>query len=187
MTPSEFQKRTEQIELLVRRVSALPDENARASALELLQALMDLHGAGIAKVVELLQGSDEAGAEVLAKMGRDPLLCGLLVLYDQHPVPLEERVAAALDRLRPQLHKQEGNAELVGVREGVVSISLTSAKSGSSEASLRRTVEQAILEGAPEVTEIVMNGVPASAEGFVPVNMIQPASKEETHYEESTA
>ena len=58
---------------------------------------------------------------------------------------------------------------------------------GNSPEALKQTVEQAILEAAPEVAEIAIEGAPSSAAGFVPLKMIQPAVKEGTAYEESAA
>jgi len=72
----------------VERVNSISDEGARTTSLELLQSLMDLHGAAMFRVVELLTGS-EGGRASLTKLGDDPLICGLLVLYGIHPLPLE--------------------------------------------------------------------------------------------------
>jgi Fe-S cluster biogenesis protein NfuA len=184
----EFQAQTEQIERLVQRVSGLVDEEARNTALELLQATMNLHGAVISRIVELLDSS-EAGRTSLAKLGSDPLICGMLVLYGVHPVPLEERVIHALEKVRPQLQKHNGSAELLGIADAVVRVKIESSGHGcgSSADALKSTVEQAILEAAPEVVEVVVEGMPSASVGFVPVNLIQPAMKEETNYEESTA
>jgi len=187
MNSSEFQAKTEQIERLVQRVSALSDVDARAAALELLQSLMDLHGAVLTRVVEVLAGSGEAGQSALAKLGRDPLICGLLVLYGVHPMPLEQRVRQALEQVRPQLRKQGGSVELIGVTDTVVTVKVASSGQGcgSTPQALQLAVEQAILEVAPEVNQIVTEG--AASAGFVPLNMIQPAIKEGKEYEESAA
>src|SRR6266513_1911909 len=99
MNSTEFQSQTEQVNRLVQRVSELQDENARTTALELLQSLMDLHGAVVSRIVELLSESGEAGWSSLTKLGSDPLVCGLLVLYGVHPVPMEQRVANAIERV----------------------------------------------------------------------------------------
>jgi Fe-S cluster biogenesis protein NfuA len=188
MTSSEFQAHTEQIERLVQRVTSLADGEARATALELLQSLMELHGAVMARIVDVLAGSGEAGRSSLAKLGSDPLVCGLLVLYGVHPVALEERVGQALEKVRPQLRKQGGQVELLGIAEGVVTVKIhTSGQGcGSSPDALKHMVQQAILESAPEVVQIVSEGVP-SGSGFVPLNTIQPAVKQEKKYEESAA
>ena len=52
MTSGEFQAHTEQVERLVQRVSGLADEDARSTSLELLQSLMDFHGAVLSRIVE---------------------------------------------------------------------------------------------------------------------------------------
>jgi Fe-S cluster biogenesis protein NfuA len=185
---SEFQSHTEHVDRLVRRVSALPDEDACNTALELLQSMMDLHGAVISRMVELLN-SNESGRASLAKLGNDPLVCGMLVLYGVHPVPLEERVARAVERALPQLRKHGGDAELLAVTDSVVRLKVQSPGHGchSSVDALKATVEQAIFEAAPEVAEVVVEGAPSAATGFVPLNLVQPAPKEEKNYEESAA
>jgi Fe-S cluster biogenesis protein NfuA len=183
---SEFQAHTERIERLVQHISGLKDEDARTTALELLQSTMDLHGAVVSRIVEVLSSS-ESGRASLSKLGNDPLICGLLVLYGVHPVALEERVARAIENVLPQLRKHSGSAELIGVSGAVVRVKIQSSGHGcgSSPDALKSTVEQAILEAAPEVVEVVAEGLPSI--GFVPLNLIQPAVKKETEYEESAA
>ncbi len=190
---NEFQAHTERIEQLVQRVSGLADDEARTTALELLQSMMDLHGAVLSRVVEVLNAG-EAGRASLAKLGCDPLVCGLLVLYGVHPVALEDRVARAVENVAPQLRKHGGSAELVGIADAVVRVKIQSSGHGcgSSADALKGTVEQAILEAAPEVIQVVVEGAPSTAAGFVPLNLIQPAviqtaAKEEKTYEESAA
>jgi Fe-S cluster biogenesis protein NfuA len=187
-TPSDFQSHAARIEQMVERVNGLTDADARATALDLLQSVMDLHGTVVSRIVEVLDAT-ETGRTSLAKLGADPLVCGLLVLYGVHPVPLEERIARAVEAAAPQLRKQGGTAELLGISDAVVRLKLQSSGHGchSSLDALKGTVEQAILEAAPEVLEILVEGAPASASGFVPLNLVQPATREETTYEKSAA
>jgi len=189
MNNNEFQAQTEHINRQVQRVSEIQNEDARAAALELLQSVMDLHGAMISRVVEVLSESGEAGRNSLAKLAGDPLICGLLVLYGVHPVPLEQRVIGAVEKANQQLRKQGGSVTLAGIAEGLVQVKIEGSGHGcgSSGDAFKHTVEQAILEAAPDVIEVIVDGVPAAAQGFVPVNMIQPATKEEKRYEESAA
>lgn len=189
MNDAEFQQHAEKIEQLVQRITAISDEDGRASALELMQSLMDLHGTGLTRIVEVLSESGEAGRSSLAKLGSDPLVCGLLVLYGVHPVPVNDRVAGAIEKVAPQLRKQNGKVELLDVKDGVVRVAIQTSGDGchSSPEALKRTVEQAIREAAPEIVEVLAEGVTQSSTGFVPLNMIQSASSEEKKYEESTA
>jgi len=187
MDNGEFQAYTQRINALLQRVSDMPDDNARSTALELLQSMMDLHGAAMSRIVDLLSESAEAGRTSLAKLGSDPLVCGLLVLYGIHPVTTEDRITRAIERLRPQLHKQGAGVELLAFSDGVARVKIHSEAQGhgSSPDKLKLAVEQALLEAAPEVVEVVTEGLPSS--GFIPLNMIQPANKEEKTYEESAA
>ena len=189
MDSNEFQAQTEQIERLVEQVSSLADNDARTMALDLVQALMDLHGAGLSRIVELLGNSGEPGRKSLTKLGGDPLVCGLMVLYGIHPVELRDRVKDAIERSRAQVAKQGGTVELLEVSDGLVRVSISSTSNGchSSPDALKQLVEQAIREAAPEIIEVVADGVASSNSAFLPINMIQPAMKEEKNYEESPA
>ena len=188
MNNSEFQERTERISQLVERVNEIADADARTTALELLQSVMDLHGAGFSRIVEVLSDSGESGRNALAKLGADPLLCGLMVLYGIHPVPLKERVSRAVEKLAPQLRKRSAAVELIAVDDLVVRVKATAVGNGcgASADEVKQMVEQSILEAAPEV-EILVEGLAPSEPGFVPLSMIQPTLKEEKRYEESTA
>jgi len=185
---NEFQEQTGRIESLVERVSSLADEDARKTALELLQSMMDLHGMAISRIVEVL-GASEAGRASLARLGADPLICGMLVLYGVHPVPLEERVARAIESAAPQLRKHSGIAELIGISGAIVEVRIESSGHGcgSSLDALKGTLVQAILEAAPEVEQVAVKGAPSVSTGFVPLSLIQPALKEEKNYEKSAA
>lgn len=187
MNQSEFLAHTEQIEQLVQRVNELPNQDARTIALELLQSLMDLHAAAFDRIVEVLSEGGESGRNSLSKLSNDPLISGLMVLYGVHPASLEERVDRAIEKVRRRLQKQVASVELVGIAGGAVRVSVRKSGQGcgSSTDALRLAVEQAILEAAPEVVQVVVEDIVPSA--FIPANMIQPVTKEEQSYEESKA
>jgi Fe-S cluster biogenesis protein NfuA len=189
MDNAEFQQHAEKIERLVQSVYSILDEKSRSVALALMQSLMDLHGAGLTRIVELLANADESGRLALANLGVDPLVCGLLVLYGIHPVSLEERVTAAVEKAAPQLRKQGGSVELRGISDGLVRLSVRSSGNGchSSADALQKIVEQAIREVAPEVIEVLNENTVSSQSGFVPLNMLQPVTSEGKTYEESAA
>jgi Fe-S cluster biogenesis protein NfuA len=189
MNNSEFQAYTKQIEQLVQHATALPDEDARNTAIGLLQSTMDLHGAVMSRIVEVLSTAGDAGRNSLAKLGSDPLICGLLVLYGVHPLSLDDRVARAIEKVGHQIQKQGGSVELLSITDALVRVKIQSLQHGcgSTPDSLKAVVEQAIREAAPEIVEVVVDGVPSSPSGFIPLNMIQPAANEEKNYEESTA
>lgn len=178
MNNGEFQAHTEKVEQLLAQVNAMREESARATSLELMQTLMDLQGAVISRVVEVLAQSGESGRNALSKVADDPLVCGMLVLYGIHPLSLEDRVLRAIEKLRPQLQKLGTSLELMSAADAVVHISVNNSRPDAhSTVAVRTTIEQAVREAAPEVEEVAIEGLLPS--GFVPLNMIQPAMKYE--------
>ena len=130
----------------------------------------------MSRVLELLSGHESRMS--LSKIAEDPLICGLLVLYGIHPVSLEERIQRSVEKLRPKLQKQGTNLELMSTVDDVVRIKIQSSPQDPHVSRVvQTTIQQAIREAAPEIAEIVIEGVPPS--GFVPLNMIQPAMKYE--------
>jgi Fe-S cluster biogenesis protein NfuA len=178
----DFQERAQKIEALVDRVRDLPDENARHAALELLQAVMEFHRSVLERVLDLTSQAGTQGRNLLQQFGRDPMISGLLVLYDLHPEDLQTRVARALDKVRPLLRSHGGDVELVNLGSDVVHLRLMGSCHGcaSSTATLKNAVEEAMNEAAPEIATIVADGTaqPQSqpAPGFVPLAKLESAA-----------
>jgi Fe-S cluster biogenesis protein NfuA len=152
----QFQQCAEKIERLTERVQSLADPEARAAALELMQAVLHLHADCMERMVETIF-QQPRGPEMLEEMAADPMIAGLLLLYGLHPEPLEERVLRSLEKVRPYLESHGGNVELLGIEGSTVRLQLVgSCKScPSSSATLKQAVERAIYEVAPDVTAIV--------------------------------
>ncbi len=75
---------------------------------------------------------------------------------------LSEKVATAIEAVRPMLQAHGGDIELLGVDEstGVVSVKLQGACSGcpSAAMTLKMGVERQLKEHVPEVTEVIAVG-----------------------------
>jgi Fe-S cluster biogenesis protein NfuA len=151
----EFQQRLKSIERLLGEIEAAADPNLRATAQELVQLVMDLHGAGLERILELIRVSDEG---VVERLGRDELVASLLILYGLHPVDLETRVQQALDKARVRLRPHEGEVELLGIQEGVVRLRIhaNGHGCGSKPEALREIVESAVMQGAPDVVSLLI-------------------------------
>jgi len=165
----------EKIEGLIRKIETLPDPEAHASAVALIQALMEFHGSGLERMMEIIADSSEGGFAVFDRFAADNLVGSLLLLYGLHPLPLETRVTQALDKVRPYLDSHGGNVELMGVTDGVVRLRMQgSCKSCPSSAmTLKLAIEEAIYAAAPDVVSIEAEGVaeqaPVSKSGFVQI------------------
>ena len=162
----------QQVEGLIRKIENLPDAEARASAVELVQALMDFHGAGLDRLMEIVAEAGDAGYAIFDNFARDSLVGSLLLLYGLHPTPLETRVMQALEKVRPYLDSHGGNVELLGIADEVVRLRLQgSCKScPSSSMTLKLAIEEAIYEAAPDVRAIEAEGV---AEQAAPTGFVQ--------------
>jgi Fe-S cluster biogenesis protein NfuA len=171
------------------RVQALLDELTSAGGPavverveELVRALMDLYGAGLARVVELVAASGDAALR--DALTADGLVGALLVLHDLHPRDVEDRVRGALDEVRPYLGSHAGGVELLGIDDdGVVHLRLEGTCDGcpSSAVTVKDAIERAIDDAAPEVTGVHVQGLaePHRSDGqphLVPVESLFPSA-----------
>jgi Fe-S cluster biogenesis protein NfuA len=141
---------------LVARVDTLLDD---VHDVELVQAIVDLYGEGLARIV----AHDPA---CVAGVADDELVSHLLLLHGLHPVPLEERVRGALEGVRPYLEQHGGDVELLSVEGGVARLRLEGSCNGcpSSTATLKHAIEDAIQRVAPDIEEIDAEGAVAPSD-----------------------
>jgi Fe-S cluster biogenesis protein NfuA/nitrite reductase/ring-hydroxylating ferredoxin subunit len=156
----EARDRVARLEDLLGDLEGVADPAVRERGTELVQAVVELYGAGLERIVSLLAERDDAPALADA-LARDELISHLLLLHDLHPVPLEARVTAALDEVRPYLESHGGNVELLSLDDGVVRLRMEGSCSGcpSSTATLKLAIEDAIHKSAPDVVAIEAEGV----------------------------
>jgi Fe-S cluster biogenesis protein NfuA len=177
-TSSEVQSMFKSIEALVHQIEKASDPAQAAAAKDLVQKLMELHGAGLERMLEIVNQSGPSGTPTIEAFGRDDLVRSLLLLYGLHPDTLETRVAQALEKTRPYLKSHGGNAVLVSVdNSGAVTLRLEGGcnSCSSSSATLKLAVEEAIYDMAPEVTAILIEGGAedrAAGIAFVPLSQL---------------
>lgn len=152
----EFTRRSERIEELVHRIDECGDSGTRAIVQELLQAVIELHGVALERILKSVADLPQGGA-VLKDLAKDPVVSGVLSLHDIHPVAVEERVLAALERARGYLHSHGGDVELGAIEDGVVHVTLSGAcgSCASSMTTMTTIVEDAIYSVAPEVRTVI--------------------------------
>ena len=176
----------EKIEELVRKVESLPDPEARASALALIQALMDFHGEALDRLMEIVATEGAPGYAIFDNFSNDELVSSLLLLYGLHPATIEERVAQALEKVKPSLDAHGGSVEVLQISEGVVRLRLDGSCKGcpSSAATLKFAIEEAIYAAAPDVTAIEAEGVieTASDPEFVQIGKMNFAPSIPNHF-----
>src|SRR5579875_3069985 len=171
----EHQQRAERIEALIEAVSQFPDPQARATTEELLQALLDMYGEALARILALAAQA-ESGQALLASLANDDLISSLLLLHGLHPTSLEERITQALQEVQPYLQSHGGNVELLRVEDGVAYLRLEGSCNGcaASTITLKQRIEEAIYRVAPDLDDLKVEGVvePARSGGQVPVTFV---------------
>jgi Fe-S cluster biogenesis protein NfuA len=153
------EERVRRIEDLVRRLDIIPDHESRDTARALMEAILELHGAGLERMMEIVFDTGDSGKAAIRRFAGDGLVASLLVLHGLHPDDIETRVQHALG-------KMHGNAELMGVFEGVVRVRLTGSGCG-----LKESVEAAVREAVPDAAEILIEDS-APSNGFVPLTSL---------------
>lgn len=144
------------VEELVSTLDALPETHAREVARKLVEAVLDLHGLALARIAALvaMSGHGEALSEVFAA---DEQVSAVLFLHGLHPEMPEVRVRRALEHLGPSLKAQGANVAFVEVKDGVARLRLRIPGASREQAAmLRREVEGAIMEAAPDLDEIAI-------------------------------
>ena len=171
----DFQNRVQKIGHLVRDLETVADPAARAATKELVQLLMDMHGAGLERVMEIVFQSGDPGARLINEMGQDPLVSSLLVLYGLHPDDLQTRVERKLKEIDSKLHKMGAEASLVSVQDGHIHLKahVDGHSCGSTARSVQAVLEEAVYEAAPDLSSLKVEGLEEpSASGFVALDKL---------------
>jgi Fe-S cluster biogenesis protein NfuA len=172
----DFQTKVQRIGELVGQLENITHAETRTGAKALVQLLLDLHAAGLERVMEIIAKSGEPGLKTIDDLGREPLVSSLLVLYGLHPLDFDSRVAQAVEKVRPQVRKGGGELQLLNTESGVVRLQLQVTGHGcaSTGKTLKAMVEDALYEAAPDMGRLLIEGLeeqPGSS-GFVPLGKL---------------
>jgi len=179
----EHQQRAARIETLIQAVATFPDPQARATTEELIQALLDMYGEGLARMLELIAGSESSGYALIETLASDDLLSSLFLLHGIHPIDIETRIMQALDGVRPYLKSHGGNVEFIKVEDDIAYLRLEGSCHGcpSSTITLKLAIEEAINKVAPDLDGLKVEGVvePPPRPGM-PVTFVPPRRRKES-------
>lgn len=157
----EFHEQIKQLGKLISQFDELPEGPQKLAGKQLVQLLMDVHGAGLERVMEIVFETGAAGSDAIQKLGQDPIVSSLLLLYSLHPDDVETRVNKAVERMRPRLRKLATAVELMHADESLVRVRLAASghSCGSSTKDLRAIVEDCVYEFAPDITSLEILGL----------------------------
>lgn len=146
---------------------------ARERAEQLVREVVELYGAGLARIVALID--DPAVPDILGRLATDDLVASLLLVHGLHPHDVRRRVADALESVRPYLGSHGGDVDLIDVTADTVRLQFAgSCKScPSSAVTLELAVEDAIRAAAPEISSIEVVTAPADpAAAVIPAQQL---------------
>ena len=142
----------ERVEALLAELRSQAGPQVAATAEELVSCLVELYGAGLATITEII-GADENGPELMAKLVADPLVESLLLVHDLHPLDTSTRVRRAIEEVLPQLGSHAGDVEYLGLDEtGVLRLRLE--QRGCSADTVRDLISTAVAAAAPEAAGV---------------------------------
>ena len=147
------------VQELTARAETLPDPEARACAEELGAAVVQLYGEGLERIFAALDD------DVTSRLAEDGVVASLMLIHGLYPVPLEDRVEAALDSVRPYMESHGGRVELVDIADGIARLRLEGSCNGcaASQSTMELAIERAIEELAPDLLGLDVEGVVAPA------------------------
>lgn len=135
---------------------------ARAAAQHMMQSVLGLHRSGLAELLAIVRAAGSQPADILLpRFAANPKVRSLLLLHDLHPQDLAARVTEAVERLRSHLGVRDIRAAVKSVDSdtGAVCIRVTGAPSGAAGRWVRREVENALMELAPEIQQLDIDGI----------------------------
>jgi Fe-S cluster biogenesis protein NfuA len=150
----------ERVQELLGSLDEIADPVAQARVQELVGTVLELYGAGLERILGVLQDAGEPALPIRDALLDDGIVASLLLIHGLYPISLEERVIQALDSVRPFLASHGGNVELVSVEEGVARLALQGSCNGcpSSAATLEHALREAIDEAAPDLLGLEVEG-----------------------------
>ena len=163
----DAQRAGERVEALLAELGSQAGPQVAATAEELVSCLVELYGAGLAKIVQIIGEDAEDGERLMDALVDDPLVESLLLLHDLHPVDVGTRVRQAIEAVMPTLGSHAGQVEFCGVDDrGVIQLRMQRSGHGcqSSSATVQAAVEKSVAEAAPEAAGVEIEVVTVAAE-----------------------
>lgn len=140
----------ERVEALLSELRSQAGPQVAATAEELVSCLVELYGAGLATITEIV-GAD--APELMDKLVADPLVESLLLVHDLHPLDTSARVRRAVEEVLPQLGSHAGDVEYLGLdKAGVLRLRLE--QRGCSADTVRDLISRAVAAAAPEAAGV---------------------------------
>jgi hypothetical protein len=153
------------IDIAMAALEEIDDAKARAVAQALLEAVLDLHGLGLAKAITIAQSGADGDA-ISKRLSDDDHVSAILLLHGLHPEEAEVRLRKKIAAMRPHWGVCGFRIELLAVGGGEARALVRWSDDGEARAdrsALLSEVEQALTDAAPDIDRIVLEQCEAAA------------------------
>ncbi|HET7752964.1 MAG TPA: NifU family protein [Anaeromyxobacteraceae bacterium] len=176
-TEDELRGAGDRIAQLLEDVRGMVGPTAWQRVEELVQRLLELYGAGLERVLSHAVEVERVPGSLAGRLREDELVSSLLVLHGLHPSSTAERVERAVEEARARLGTHE--IEVLGLdADGTVHLRATAdpRSCASSGPSVAKAIERTIVEAAPEVTRVEIDGLEAPRQPSERLVQLRPPS-----------
>lgn len=165
-----------EIEVLIEELGQAADPVALGRAQALVRAVLDLHAAGLARIIELVRAGGTPPLDerwLVQVLAADDLVANLLLLHGIHPIHVDIRARATLLEVTPP----GWNCELLNAEGGVLRVAIRRTGDPARVATsnrVRELIEQALDQAAPDAEGLELSGDVDDARGaFVPLERLR--------------
>lgn len=169
MSEPTVEESVRRIEELIGALDALPDPASREPARALLEVVLNLHALALARITSTIAASAH-GPALLKHLSDDEPVRAVLLLHGLHPETVEERVGKAVEELRPRLAAHGLGAKLVLSSASLARVRVRWINDGPARhdpAMLRQEIEAAIIEAAPDLETLQIEGLDETVAALV--------------------
>ena len=150
----------ERVQDLLGSLDEIADPVAQARVQELVGAVLELYGAGLERILGVIADAGEGALHIRNALLDDGVVASLLLIHGLYPVALEERIAEAVESVRPFLASHGGDVEILSVDDGIARLRLKGSCNGcpASASTLEHALKEAIDEAAPDLLGLEVEG-----------------------------
>jgi len=151
----------ERVQELLGSLDEIADPVAQHRVQELVGAVLELYGAGLERILGVVDDAGVSALPIRDALLDDGIVASLLLIHGLYPISLEERIAQALDSVKPFMATHGGDVEILSVEDGVARLKLKGSCDGcpSSAATLENALREAIDAAAPDLLALEVEGV----------------------------
>lgn len=165
----ELGRAGDRIERLLDEIRSMASPPAWQRVDELVHRLVEVYGAGLARMMAMLDQAGTLDERLRERLCDDELVASLLLLHGLHPLPTEVRIRRALERARRRLGADA--VELVALDATGVARVRVEGEVRATGAAIDQALRRAVEEAAPEIARIEIDGVATGETRLVQIDL----------------